>query len=143
MILKDKKVKISEIFLDPYNPRFITQENCSQETILHKILDSKDAKELLNSMKINIKWVNKIVVIKKEDFSEKQKDINNISNANYLVVEGNNRLSCLKSGKIPDITDDHEIPVIVAEKEVDETSEEFESQQRVTQGIANVMVVKE
>jgi len=143
MQLKDIKVKLDEVYLDPFNPRFTQQENATQEQILQKILDTKAAKELLNSLKIHIKWINKIVVIKKDDFTELQNNIEGIENAKYLVVEGNNRLACLKSGKISDINDDYEFPVILAEKENLESINEFEAQLRLTQGIANVMVVKE
>lgn len=143
MKLVDKNIKISEIYMDPYNPRFTEQENNTQEQILEKILNTKAAKELLNSLKVNIKWVNKIVVIKKENFSKSQNNIKGISEAEYLVVEGNNRLACLKSGLIPNIIKDCEIPVILAEKEDTESEKDFKAQLRITQGIANVMVVKE
>jgi hypothetical protein len=143
MKLVNRDVEIHEIFLDPYNPRFIDQKNDTQENIMQMILNTKDAKELLNSMKINIKWVNKIVVIHKKDFSKIQKEIYGIDNAEYLIVEGNNRLACLKSNKIPGIDLNTEIPVILAGKEEGETDDDFESQIRITQGIANVMVVKE
>jgi hypothetical protein len=143
MKLVDIKVNIGDIYLDPYNPRFTEQENITQEQILEKILNTKAAKELLNSLKVNIKWVNKIVVIKKEHFSELQSNIINIDQVEYLVVEGNNRLACLKSGSITDINENYEIPVILAEKEESETEKDFITQLRITQGIANVMVVKE
>jgi len=143
MRLTDTSAKIDSIYLDPFNPRFIEQQNISQDEIKAKILSTRDAKELLNSLKINIKWVNKIVVIKKTDFTDEQNNIKEINKAEYLVVEGNNRLACLKSGKIDNLDSNTMIPVIIAEKEDGETEEEFAAQIRVTQGISNVMVVKE
>lgn len=61
----------------------------------------------------------------------------------YVVVEGNTRISCLKSGKVPNFTEESEIPVLVATKEHNETDTAFEAEILITQGIANVMVVKE
>lgn len=143
MNLKDMNIKVGQIFLDPYNPRFINQSNDDQEVILSKILQTKASIELLSSMKFNIKWVNKVVVVAKKDFSERQLKIKGIENCDFLVVEGNNRIACLKSGSIDSVDDYFEIPVLVAEKFESESSEDFQAQLRVTQGIANVMVVKE
>lgn len=143
MILEDIRAKIDEIYLDPYNPRFVNQMNEDQEAVLEKILKSKASTELMNSMKVDIKWVNKIVVISKDNFSTQQNSIKGITGCNYLVVEGNNRLACLKSGNISGVDSQTEIPVLLAKKSPNETQSEFEAQLRVTQGIANVMVVKE
>ena len=143
MKLVDEKVKLKEIFLDPYNPRFTESKNMSQDDLVRKISKKRDAKDLLSSMIIDVKWVNKIVVIAKSNFSEKQNSIMGIEDSEYLVVEGNNRITCLKSGKIKCYSDETEIPVLVAEREESESEDEFFSQIRITQGIANVMVVKE
>lgn len=143
MRLENINVPVKEIYLDPYNPRFLNHENQNQSTILQRIFKTRDAKELLASMTLNIKWVNKIVVIKSDNFTEEQKKISDIGSAKYLVVEGNNRLACLKSGKISGYNDNSEIPVILAVKEPIESAADFEAQLRITQGIANVMVVKE
>jgi hypothetical protein len=143
MKLENIDAKIGEIFLDPYNPRYLNQESTNQVAILQKIFKTRDAKELLASMSLNVKWVNKIVVISSSDYSEKQKEIPDIGNSKYLVVEGNNRLACLKSGKISGYDSDTEIPVILAVREPAESDADFQAQLRITQGIANVMVVKE
>jgi hypothetical protein len=143
MLLEDKRIMIQDIFLDPYNPRFPEQQNMVQKDIIDKIFKSRGAKDLLQSMQIDIKWVNKIVVIGTDDLTEKQRGIIGISKAKYLVVEGNNRLACLKSGKISGVNHTTKIPILVAKREEDESVEDFLSQIRVTQGIANVMVVKE
>jgi hypothetical protein len=143
MKLVDKMVAVKDIFLDPFNPRFIEQNNLNQTAVLTKIFSGRDAKELLSSMKIDIKWVNKLVLISISDLNETQKSIIGIDKAEYLVIEGNNRLACLKSEKIEGVGPDTIIPVLVAEKEENESQNNFEMQLRVTQGIANVMVVKE
>jgi hypothetical protein len=143
MKLVNTTAQLKDIYLDPYNPRFLNQENVSQAFLIQKIFRTRDAKELLASMTLNVKWVNKIVVVGKVDFTEKQKRISEIENAEYLVIEGNNRLACLKSGKIVNYIPTTEIPLILAQKESEETEAEFQAQLRITQGIANVMVVKE
>lgn len=143
MNLEDRTIKLKDVYLDPYNPRFLKQDNIAQELILDKILSSKSTKELLSSMKQNIRWINKIVVIHKSNFTDVQKAISGITDAEFLVVEGNSRLACLKSGKISGIDDDFEIPILVASKDEDESEDDFRAALRVTQGIANVMVVKQ
>ncbi|MFH0734567.1 MAG: hypothetical protein V1773_10055 [bacterium] len=143
MKLIDSQAKIKSIFLDPFNPRFVDPQNFSQEELKKKILSTKESKELLNSMMLDIKWVNKIVVIHKSDFTDKQKNITKTEDCEFLTVEGNSRLACLKSNKISSINEESTIPIIIAQKEPSESLQEFEAQIRVTQGIANVMVVKE
>jgi hypothetical protein len=143
MKLIDAEVPIKDIFLDPFNPRFIFQDNLNQMNLLQKIFKTRDAKELLTSMALNVKWVNKIVVINKENLNKPQREIIEIDNCKYLVVEGNNRLACLKSGKVSGYNEETAIPVLIAEKDKSESDEDFAAQIRITQGIANVMVVKE
>ena len=144
MKLKNEQVKISEILLDPYNPRFFTQSDLNQDDLARKILSSRLAKELLSSMKRGIKWVNLIVVKPIENFSPEQKrNIKDIGEAKYIVVEGNTRLACLKKGEINSVDDDYIIPVIITQKEDTESFKTYESEIRILQGIANVMVVKE
>lgn len=140
MDLKEQNIKISQIAFDPNNPRFESKKNALQETIQASILDTREAKELLKSMKQGIKWVNKIVIRKIEDYPQVIK-LN--SEYQYIAVEGNTRLACLKSGAIKDVDIDYICPVLIAEKSQNETDEEYEAEIRITQGIANVMVVKQ
>ncbi|MFB2347512.1 hypothetical protein [Priestia megaterium] len=93
-------------------------------------------------MKQNIKWVNRIVVREIDTLTDERKFKFNDEDAKYIVVEGNNRLACLKSGEIRSYSTDTKIPVLLAVKEERESIEEFETELKVTQGIANVMVVK-
>lgn len=60
---ENENVKICEIMIDPYNPRFSGQyANLSQEELLAKVWADGPTKELLASMEIGLKWVNNIVV---------------------------------------------------------------------------------
>lgn len=129
MKLIDANIAIGNILLDKENPRFMIKPGDTQEDIKTKIMNSRDAKTLLESMKEEIRWVNRIVVRRYDN--------------KYIVVEGNNRLACLKSGEIIGYNENTEIPVLVAEREVDETDEAYEESIKITQGIANVMVVKQ
>lgn len=140
MIFTDKIIEINKIALDPNNPRLNSSIYTNQDTLKSNILNSRNSKDLLKSMQTGIKWVNKIVVRKIEDYPYSKENFNNYD---YVVIEGNTRLACLKSGEIPNIDESYECPIIIATKSSDENSDDFESQVRVTQGIANVMVVKE
>lgn len=139
-------IQINDILLDPQNPRFGDDVGYKpQNQIIRKIFETKAAKELLNSMKQNIKWISNIVVREiaslPNDIKLSLKDEN--CSAHYIVIEGNNRLACLKTGKIEDYNDETKIPVLRAEREENESVESFNSEIRITQGISNVMVVKE
>lgn len=145
MELVDSKLKISDIALDPINPRNPNAAYKSQPEIIQDTLSRKDAKELLRSMQECIRWVNKIVVISKEEHKTLHPELRDYdyNGASFVVVEGNTRLSCLKSGKIQGLNLDKEIPVLEAERSVSESDESFKEAILITQGIANVMVVKE
>lgn len=143
MKLIDKKIKVDSILLDPFNPRFTNHDKLNQESIKDRILKSRDAKDLLQSMQVDIKWVNKIVVIRKEDALDVYTEIKGFELGEYIVVEGNTRVACLKSGRIDNITGETQIPVLIATLDDGESLESFWAEIRVTQGIANVMVVKE
>lgn len=143
MKLKPIEILLKDVMIDPYNPRFTVTKTNDQSTLIHEMLQSKSSKELLNSMQEDIKWVNRIVVQIIDTHEEKVKLNSSKTQCKYVVVEGNTRLSCLKSGTIVGYNDETLIPVLLAEKEVDESFEEFKKQIRITQGIANVTVVKE
>ncbi|AJA49558.1 hypothetical protein CPAST_c34970 [Clostridium pasteurianum DSM 525 = ATCC 6013] len=145
MKLISDKAKIEEILLDPYNPRFIDFDAMNQNELQKKIMKTNDAKELLNSMRLGIKWVNRIVVRRISTLSKEQKlKILGIDNYEYIIVEGNNRLACLKDEVMDETVDrNFPIPVLIAEKEDYESQIAYESELRLTQGIANVMVVKQ
>lgn len=58
-----KNVRVDEIMIDPYNPRFSgLYSNLSQDELLAKVWTTRQTKELLASMEIGLKWVNNIVV---------------------------------------------------------------------------------
>lgn len=140
MELKPSEVKLKDIIIDPYNPRFINQGAKDQSLLLQDLLGKKYVKDLLRSMQVDIKWVNRIVVQRVETH-EHAASLKGMGK--YVVVEGNTRTVCLKSGKIIGINEDSEIPVLLAEKDDNEAIEDFHKEIRVTQGIANVTVVKE
>ena len=144
MDLKDTAAKISEIALDPFNPRDSSFKNMSQQQILDKTINRKETKELLRSMNDGVRWVNKIVVISFDDFKAIHKDEKyDVKDVKYVAIEGNTRLSCLKSGKLSQFGPDAVIPIIIAQKSANDTISTFVESILITQGIANVMVVKE
>ncbi|MCF0126844.1 MAG: hypothetical protein HUJ68_14050 [Clostridia bacterium] len=107
-------------------------------------MDRKETKELLKSMNECIRWVNKIVVISYDNHKEMYQSSNlDEKKFKFVAVEGNTRLSCLKSGLLSTFDKNIEIPVVIAEREANETITSFMEGILVTQGIANVMVVKE
>jgi hypothetical protein len=135
-------VSLKELMIDNFNPRFTKEKNISQQELISDMLLSKSSKELLRSLQEDIKWVNRIV-IQQLEYHEYFESLNKDENHKYIVVEGNTRLACLKSGTIKDFNENSIIPVLLAEKEEEESLEEFRKQIRITQGIANVTVVKE
>ena len=144
MNLIDQNIKIGVIALDPLNPRDNSFAVKTQNDILSSTMKKQEAKELLRSMKQCIRWVNKIVVVSIKDYLLLHPEPMDASleNFKYVVVEGNTRLSCLKSKQITAITEETEIPVLVAQKESRESIEEFRESILITQGIANVTEVK-
>ncbi len=137
------EIELKKIIIDPFNPRFVNEKKVSQETMISEMLQSSQSKELLKSMQQDIKWVNRIVVQKIEthQYSEKLKKTN--QEFEYVVIEGNTRITCLKSGSIEGYNESTLIPVLLAEQEEGEIKEDFWKQVRITQGIANVTTVKE
>lgn len=142
MKLTPINVSLKELMIDNYNPRFTKQKNVSQKDLINEMLSSKSSKELLRSLQEDIKWVNRIV-IQDIDKHEHYDNLNKDENHKYIVVEGNTRLACLKSGAIVGFDEETCIPVLLAEMEKEEILDEFRKQIRITQGIANVTVVKE
>ena len=133
MELKELNLKPKDILLDSKNPRYFKGLSDEQDKIIKYVMKQKGTKELANSMKLKLQWVNKIVVVK----NEKNK---------YVVVEGNTRTTILKSAEIngyDNTKDSKTIPVLLAKKETNETDIEFENELRKIQGMANVLAVKE
>jgi hypothetical protein len=93
--------------------------------MISEMLQSSQSKELLKSMQQDIKWVNRIVLQKIEthQYSENLKKTN--QEYEYVVIEGNTRVACLKSGSIEGYNQSILIPVLLAEKEENELDEEF------------------
>jgi hypothetical protein len=142
---ESENVKICEIMIDPYNPRFSGQyANLSQEELLAKVWADGPTKELLASMEIGLKWVNNIVVRRVASLPvEKRKSIKEVDKYNYIIIEGNTRLACLKHERMQKIIlENEEIPVLVA-KNNGSSEKEFENDIRLIQAMSNVMVVKE
>ena len=64
MKLTPFEIELRKIMIDPYNPRFVNEKKMSQESLVSDMLQSAQSKELLKSMKQDIKWVNRIVLQK-------------------------------------------------------------------------------
>lgn len=140
-----KNIKIDEIMIDPYNPRFSgLYANLSQEELLAKVWTTRQTKELLASMEIGLKWINNIVVRRVECLPyDKRKVIKGLDKYKYIIIEGNTRLACLKHEKMRKIVLlNDEIPVLVAENN-GSSDKEFENEVQLIQAMSNVMVVKE
>jgi len=143
MKLNPFEIELNKIMIDPFNPRFVNEKLLTQESLVNEMLQSSQSKELLKSMQQDIKWVNRIVVQKIETHHKSEKLQKFKADYEYVVVEGNTRISCLKSGKISNYDENTIIPILLAEREDSESLEEFWKQIRITQGIANVTIVKE
>jgi hypothetical protein len=142
MILKPVDVALNAIMIDQFNPRFVKARNISQKELIEEMLDSKPSKDLLRSLQEDIKWVNRIV-IQKIETHEYASALKKEGSYEYVAIEGNTRLACLKSGAVEGYDETTLIPVLIAEQEENESIEDFNKQVRITQGIANVTVVKE
>ncbi len=140
-----KNVRVDEIMIDPYNPRFSgLYAKLSQEELLAKVWTTRQTKELLASMEIGLKWVNNIVVRRIESLPyDKRQVIKGLDRYKYIIIEGNTRLACLKHEKMRKIVlPNYEIPVLVAENN-GSSDKEFENEIQLIQAMSNVMVVKE
>lgn len=146
MQLTPKDIPIGKIMLDPENPRFDSNKSLkSQEQLISILVDESDpGKQLFRSMEKDVKWVNRIV-IKSTSFLSKEfrEKYSGTEKFDYIVVEGNTRLACLKHTEMIKYTDISKIPVLVAEKENNESIENYNKELHLVQGIANVTVVQE
>lgn len=150
MRLIEDKIRLSDIMVDPYNPRFINKVGKSQEDIIEHLQKGEKSRELLLSMLTKISWVNKIVVVPIEELSKEEKKLYKLDSPNfdkeyrYLVVEGNTRVACLHNQELKKRFDQGElIPVIITVKSIGESDKKFLQERKRLQSIANVMVVKE
>ncbi len=145
MKLLDDNIMLSKIAIDPANPRSPHNIHKRQEELIENTLQRREAKELLKSMRECIRWVNKVVVVSKQKYIEIHPELltYDFGDSEFVAVEGNTRISCLKSMQIPNIQNDTFIPVLVATQESGEAQDSFLEALLITQGIANVMVVKE
>lgn len=140
-------LNIDVMMIDPLNPRFVGQNrNRTQQEILSYTLGLLPTRELMNSMMQGLQWVNRIVVRKIDELPEGYlASIPDSEGFEYIVVEGNTRLACLKSETMRARYDDGSgivIPVLIAEKR-DMNSDDFENEIRIIQARANVMIVKQ
>lgn len=142
---EQKNVKVDEIMIDPYNPRFSElYANLSQQELLAIVWTTRQTKELLASMEVGLKWVNNIVVRRVESLPyDKRQVIRGLDKYKYIIIEGNTRLACLKHERMKKIVlPNYEIPVLVAENN-GSSDKEFENEVQLIQAMSNVMVVKE
>jgi len=146
MKLIPQNIQISIIMLDPENPRFdVMTSGTQQNQLISTLVDGNDAgTKLFRSMEKDVKWVNRIVVKSIEHLTEKFiEEYPETINYDFIVVEGNTRLACLKHKAMTQYTDLTEIPVLIAEKEENESIEDYNKELRMVQGIANVTVVQD
>jgi len=146
MKLVPKNIPIGIIMLDPENPRFEARTSLlPQNQLINILVDESDAGiKLFRSMQKDIKWVNRIVVkgieYLSKEFTDKYPET---TQYDFIVVEGNTRLACLKHKGMTNFTETTEIPVLVAEKEPHESMDDYNKELRMVQGIANVTVVQD
>lgn len=146
MQLSPDNIQIGRIMLDPENPRFeLSKSPRNQEQLISMLVDeSEPGKQLFRSMERDVKWVNRIVVKSTKYLSDEFKKKYTESNEyDYIVVEGNTRLACLKHKEMVKYNDTNEIPILIAEKEEEESIESYNKELHLVQGIANVTVVQE
>ncbi|WP_415322308.1 hypothetical protein [Clostridium perfringens] len=148
MLLENKNVFITDIMLDSDNPRFgVNKNNLTQEELALYLLNDRKSKELLASMCTALTWVNKIVVMKIEDLSEEDRNkykLSKKSKYKYIVIEGNTRVACLLHNAMRKVIGLNEkIPVIIANKEKNETYDEYTIAKKRLQSISNIMIVKD
>ncbi|WP_349393398.1 hypothetical protein, partial [Clostridium perfringens] len=148
MLLENKNVFITDIMLDSDNPRFgVNKSNLTQEELALYLLNDRKSKELLASMCTALTWVNKIVVMKIEDLSEEDRNkykLSKKSKYKYIVIEGNTRVACLLHNAMRKVIGLNEkIPVIIANKEKNETYDEYTIAKKRLQSISNIMIVKD
>jgi len=118
------EVDYNEIMLDPYNPRFNGEmKRKSQSEILHYIqhnrVSGEDYIELFRAMKNGIRWMSFITIRPLKDLDKEMLETLELSETEkeqykYIVIEGNTRLACLKSGEFSDV---QYIPVTIFELE--------------------------
>jgi hypothetical protein len=135
-----ENIKLGEIVLDSFNPRF--GENgvlLSQNELIKKLLRPKESKELISSMKLGLVW-NPYIVVREIDELEDREALSN--GYKYKAVEGNTRIAILKSNHIDSVTLDTLIPVQVIRENEFKDKAEFESVVAKIQGRTHVMGVK-
>ncbi|BBK76432.1 MULTISPECIES: hypothetical protein [Clostridium] len=146
----DKKIDYREILLDPFNPRFDGKlKKMTQRQIIEHIKKGNDYKELLESMKKGIRWINLIVIrpIDDLDLETKEKiNISDISKYKYIVIEGNTRLACLYDHTLE--KESNNIPVSIFRLSDNEKNDSFKRKEynleiMYIQGQANILKVKD
>lgn len=146
MRLENKNISMNKIMLDPLNPRFVgTTKSLSQEQLVENIVNSPDGRELSKSMENGIMFINNIVIRHICEILDKETiKLNNLQEYEYIVVEGNTRLSCLKRKLFhPYENECSEIPVLIAIREENESIEKYKMELKKIQALANVMKVKD
>lgn len=136
-----EEIKLGEIALDSFNPRF--GENAvllSQNELINKLIKPKESKELLSSMKLGLVW-NPYIVVRELDTVKDQELLEN--GYKYKSVEGNTRTAILKSNQINSVDLDTLLPVQVLREKDFKNKAELESYVAKIQGRTHVMGVKE
>lgn len=145
-----KEIDYRKILLDPFNPRFDGElEHMTQRQIIEYIKKGNDYKELIESMKRSIRWINLIVIRPIDDLDPSVKEkinVPNIDKYKYIVIEGNTRLACLHNHDL--IKKSNNIPVSIFklsndEKKDDLKREKYNLEIMYIQGQANILKVKD
>lgn len=145
-----KELDYRKILLDPFNPRFDGElEGMTQSQIIERIKKDSDYKELIESMKRSIRWINLIVIRPIDDLDANVKENLNVPDINkykYIVIEGNTRLACLHDDDLTKKSNN--IPVSIfklgdEEKKDDLKRDEYNLEIMYIQGQANILKVKD
>ncbi|BDD02388.1 hypothetical protein [Persicobacter psychrovividus] len=147
MELNLKTIRLNQIAINPLNPRELdhsSETDRSQYSLIARTMDEEYANELLISMQQQVLWVNQIVVVDTDLFCAVHKNpAEDLSSFDYVVLEGNTRVCCLKSGRINDIYPTSSIPVVCIEFKEGVSKERLRDDFLKIQGICNVSAAKE
>lgn len=127
----DKLLSIKEIYFDEGNPRILEDIGSTQKEIQDHVMKEYNTQNLLKGMQNGLVWSSRLVVTKLKDQDK------------YVVIEGNRRLACLKSGQIAGVDENTEIPVVEIVREKGDSDAKYNAEIKKFQGVANVSAVKE
>src|SRR3989339_1086030 len=93
-----KKVKVTDLFLDPENIRLQVEVKSSQEALINDLFLNESAMDVLESITANGFFPDEVPVVVKEDDK-------------YTVLDGNRRVAALKVLLRPEIVPSKEVSI--------------------------------